>query len=159
MIAAVVCMAVLAACGGSGAPKEFTTKIRGTVVDRPDSKALVMIRAYEDPRVHGVEIPITDGKFEYDLTTNVCEEYELIFMDEMQRGSMRPAHFFSEPGTVELTLYPMDRYDENRLAGPKLNTEFAVFRDSMLMWDKIKREECRNICMLRCTYFSSYTRK
>ena len=141
MIASAVCLAVFAACGGSGAPREFTTKIRGTAIDRPDSKTLLLTRIYEDMRVAGIEIPIVEGRFEYDLTTDTREEWQLIFRDEMQQGSMRPAYFFSEPGTVTMTLYPMERYEENSLAGGRLNTEFAAFRDSMMMWGKIYREE------------------
>ncbi len=141
MIASAVCLAVFSACGGSGAPREFTTKIRGTVIDRPDSKTLLLTRIYEDTRVAGIEIPIVEGRFEYDLTTDTREEWQLIFRDEMQQGSMRPAYFFSEPGTVTMTLYPMERYEENSLAGGRLNTEFAAFRDSMMMWGKIYREE------------------
>jgi peroxiredoxin len=141
-ITAAVCVAVCASCDRGRAPKEFTTEIRGTVIDRPDSKALLLSRSYEDTRVAGIEIPIVEGRFEYDLTTDTREMWQLIFMDEMQRGSMIPTYFFSEPGTVELILHPFDlALEENKVRGGKLNTEYAAFRDSILMWENIKRKE------------------
>jgi peroxiredoxin len=134
-------MMAFTASSHSDAPKEFTTQIRGTVIDRPYSKTVIMTRIYENQMVHGVEIPIVDGKFSHDLTTDTREMWELVFYDESMRGAWRPVRFFSEPGTVEMTLYPMDRHDENRLEGGILNTEYAALQDLKELWWKIKKEE------------------
>jgi peroxiredoxin len=142
ILAAAVCLAAFSACNNSGAPKEFTTEIRGTVIDRPDSKTLLLTRIYEDQRVSGIEIPIVDGKFGYDLITDTREEWELVFEDELTQGAMIPTHLVSEPGAVTRTRYPLDRaYEETRIQGGKLNTEYAAFQDSMKRWSAIKREE------------------
>jgi hypothetical protein len=145
ILATAVCLAAFAACNNSGAPEEFTTEIRGTVVDRPDSKTLLLARIYEDMRVTGIEIPIVDGKFSHDLTTDTREEWQLVFEDELEEGSFRPVYFFSEPGTIEMTLHPQGRHNENRLGGGKLNTEWVALQDSMNRWNTIKREEGRRL--------------
>ncbi len=134
LTAAMLCIAAFAACDRAG--KEFTTKIRGEVVDRPESTMLLMTKMYEDSRVNSVEIPITGGRFEYDLVTDTREMYELTFVDEQNSGSWRPMYFFAEPGEVRLTLYPKDRgFRENRIDGPKLNKEYAEYRKKQIAWN------------------------
>ncbi len=136
---AVLGMTALGACR-DGAPREFTTRIRGEVIDRPQSKTLLLNRIYEDNRVVTTPIEIVDGKFSYDLRTDTREMYMLVFEDEKEQGAWRPVYFFAEPGKVELRLYPTDRYDENRIDGPKLNAEYAALQDSIDVWRQALRE-------------------
>lgn len=92
-------------------------KIKGEVIDRPESNQLILIKKGEDLRVTGKYIPVINGKFEYELDCQNLEAYELIFFDENRNGSWRPITFFAEPGTVRLKLYPKDRYWENVIIG------------------------------------------
>ena len=99
--------------------------IKGEVIDRPESKRLILIKTGEDARISAKYITIRNGKFEYKLDCKDLQAYDLIFYDEHQQGMMRPVTFFAEPGTVYLKLYPMSRYKENVIAGePKSITSF-----------------------------------
>ena len=98
--------------------------IKGEVIDRPESNQLILLKKGEDLRVTGKYIPIINGKFEYKLDCQNLEAYELIFFEENRSGSWRPITFFAEPGTVQLKLYPKDRYWENVIIGnPKSTTK------------------------------------
>jgi len=92
-------------------------KIKGEVIDRPESNRLILLKKGEDARVSGKYITIRNGKFEYELDCNNLEAYELIFYEENRNGAWRPITFFAEPGSVQLKLYPMDRFRENVISG------------------------------------------
>jgi thiol-disulfide isomerase/thioredoxin len=112
---------------GLTAQAQIITVIQGEVIDRPQSKQLLLLRQGEDPRIKGVYIPITEGKFEHTLAAPVEEVYEVIFEDEHRQGPWRPITFFAENDTVRLTLYPMDRYEENVIDGGPLNRQYLAF--------------------------------
>ncbi len=116
-------------------------RIKGEVIDRPQSTQFILYKYDEDPRIHGINIPIIDGKFEYVLNSEHSEKYELAFFDEHESGSWRPISFFSEQGTLNFTLYPSDRYVETRIEGGKLTKEYWDFlRPYLLMEDAIDKE-------------------
>lgn len=92
-------------------------KIKGEVIDRPESNRLILLKKGEDARVSGKYITIRNGKFEYQLDCTNLEAYELIFYDESRNGSWRPITFFAESGTVYLKLHPEDRFRENVIIG------------------------------------------
>lgn len=90
--------------------------IEGTVIDRPDSKVAFLMEAGSDFRVQRpIELKITDGKFSYDLTVDLPREYEIIFDDELSRGSWYNKQFFVGDGDVTLTYYDSERNDSNRV--------------------------------------------
>ena len=81
----------------------------------------------EDPRIHGVQIPIIDGKFDFILECDHEELYELVFYDEFERGAFRPIPFFSEKGVINFTLHPTEQFDKNKVEGGKLNKEYSEY--------------------------------
>lgn len=90
--------------------------ITGTVVDRPESKLALLMEYGTDMRVTGAKgIDIIDGKFSYDLKTDVPRQYEIIFDDEERSGGWRIKSFFVDNGDVELTYYNDELADSNRV--------------------------------------------
>jgi len=117
--------------GCSSNPKVIQCTLKGEVIDRPYSSELVLLKLNEDPRTEGPRIPIRDGKFEYVLQCGYEEMYQLIFLDELQKGSIRLIYFLSEKGTVNFTLYPKDEAEKNRIEGGALNTEYYALEKSI----------------------------
>ena len=104
--------------------------LKGVVIDRHQSKRLMLIKKGVDERVHGnVYIPIKKGKFEYILNFDHEELYELIFEDEWRRGWWRFVEFISEQGVVNFTLHPMEQADMNTVEGGTINKEYLDYQN------------------------------
>jgi len=115
--------------------------LKGVVIDRPQSSHLILCKQSADPRIHGIEIPIIDGKFEYTLNCEHVERYELAFNEEYETGSYRHFSFFSEHGVINLTFHPTDRFNENRVKGSKLTREYWDYLNPILnKYEEIKKE-------------------
>lgn len=108
--------------------KTFQCTIVGTVIDRPYSKELILIKDGQDLRVSGVKIPIENNQFKYTLTAEEIENYSLTFDDELKQGAMKPIPFFAEADTLHFTLYPMDLFKLNRLEGGTINQNFVRYQ-------------------------------
>ncbi len=120
---------LFAALSAVGQQAPVVTVVRGEVIDRPESRQMLLLREGSDPRISAVYIPITDGKFEHTLSVEQEEAWQLIFEDEIRRGSWRDIVFFAENDTVRLTLYPMNRHEENVIEGGPLNRQYLSFRE------------------------------
>lgn len=107
--------------------------LKGEVIDRPQSTQLILYKASGDPRVDAVEIPIVNGKFEYVLNYEHEELYEFLFDDENDEDIMMPVPFFSEPGIINFTLYPMYRFIENNVKGGKFNEDYRDYWNSIMV--------------------------
>ena len=106
--------------------------LKGEVIDRPQSNQLILLKQGEDPRIHGINIPITEGKFEYILNCDYEELYEFVFNEELERGGFRPIPFFSEHGVINFTLNPTDQFDKNIVEGGTLNKEYFDYYSKLL---------------------------
>lgn len=105
---------------------EKICRIEGTIVDR-DSKAIILKKATDiSESVDTVRIPIIDQSFSYDLNFDEQIVYKLKFEDEVR--SWREIEFIPVEGTIQMTLYPMNRYRENDITGSKLSAEILAFR-------------------------------
>jgi peroxiredoxin len=101
--------------------KEKTCYLTGKVIDR-NSRILILKKQTEDSRNRDIEIQIdSNGIFNYELSLAFMEAYELIFKDELERGSWRPILFFPENDTIKFTLYSMQMADSNKIVGSKLS--------------------------------------
>jgi peroxiredoxin len=100
-----------------------TCKISGEVIDRPNSKTLLLVKAFEDLRKKGiVKIPIRNNKFEYKLEYEDLMAYQLVFEDEHRRGSWRKVIFFPANGELKMTLHNSKNSHLNKFEG-SLETE------------------------------------
>ena len=108
--------------------QSFSVTLRGTVIDRPQSSQLMLIKYGEDARsTEWISIPIVDGKFEYVLNCDHEELYQLIFYDEWRRAAWKPVEFISEQGVINFTLHPFNLSHENIVEGGALNKAFQDF--------------------------------
>ena len=104
--------------------------LKGEVIDRPESKRIMLIKKGVNPRIHGsVYIPIKKGKFEYILNFDHEEIYELIFEDEWIRGQWRKIMFISEQAVINFKLYPMELGDMNIVEGGSINKEYLNYEN------------------------------
>jgi len=118
-------------------------KITGTVINR-QSKTLVLLPSTADPRFTGIHIPISGNHFEYLLEIPVTEKYDLIFLDELEKGAWRAIGFFPETGTVDFRLNNDEAFDNNVISGGTLNSsmqqfsrhEDSIFRPLTLPWSR-----------------------
>ena len=118
------------------------TTLKGEVIDRPQSSQLLLIKRGESPTVNEeVYIPINDGKFEYVLNCEHEEQYDLVFEEEYVHGYMIPVSFFSEQGVINFTLYPANRFNENKIEGGKLTREYwDYFTPILNEYEAIEKE-------------------
>ena len=118
-------------------------------------------------------IPVTDGKFAFDLYVDEVIPYELVSMEEHNRGNMFPCEFFAEEGTINATFYHYERdakpptvkcdgpinmkfreYDAelNRRLAPLLQEIDSLI--NIAQWDSPRMEELNTMfraTMNRCT--------
>lgn len=101
--------------------KDKTCYLTGKVINR-NSTTLILKKQTEDSRYRDIEIQIdSTGIFNYELSFAFVEAYELIFKDELERGSWRPILFFPENDTIKFTLYSLQMADSNKIVGSKLS--------------------------------------
>jgi thiol-disulfide isomerase/thioredoxin len=106
--------------------------LKGEVINRPQSSRIGLLKEGDDFRTAKViSVPIHEGKFEYTLYTNAEEAYQLIFYDEIQRGSWRPVKFIAESGTCHFTLNNADEWTNNSIRGSKYTETYSSFIDSL----------------------------
>jgi thiol-disulfide isomerase/thioredoxin len=111
---------ILASC----TTKEVSCTLKGRIHDR-NSDTLILIRATDDPRFNQVFIPVRDSAFEFTLKILRPEAYELIYKEELDRGSWRPVLFIAEKGEIKFELY--GNPDENIIFGKKLNNSLNEY--------------------------------
>jgi thiol-disulfide isomerase/thioredoxin len=92
------------------------------------SKSLLLLRANESFLFDGIEIPIKDSLFEYEMEIDQPEGFNLMLGEARQDGG-RTQTFFIEPGKINLTVYPEQEFDKNIVIGGKLNKEYKDFID------------------------------
>jgi thiol-disulfide isomerase/thioredoxin len=112
--------------------------LKGEVINRPQSSRIALLRNGEDFRTAKVTyIPIHDGKFEYMLYTNAEEAWQLIFYDEILRGSWRPVDFIAESGTCHFILHNggtqggPNEWENNSVQGGKYTETYLFITDSL----------------------------
>lgn len=104
--------------------------IKGEVINR-DSKFLTIRKTSESFRSFRnsySKIKINKGKFEYTFSYSEPEAYELIFVDELNKGSWAPIVFFPTHGVVEFKLYPQDEWTKNKINNGELNADYEIFK-------------------------------
>ncbi|MDR1122078.1 MAG: redoxin domain-containing protein [Dysgonamonadaceae bacterium] len=106
--------------------------LKGKVLNRPQSSRLVLLKPGEDFRTaHVTYIPVRDGKFEYMLYANVEEAYKLIFYEEIRGGSWKDFDFIAEAGTLDFTLNPTDKWEDNVVKGGKYTDAYHAVMDTL----------------------------
>lgn len=113
--------------------KITTTILKGKVIDRDYSKSLHLIKKNGDYRIDYIEIPIINGEFNYTLKSNIIEQYQMSFKDELDKGAWMRVDFFNDADTVKFTLNPKKNYKLNKIVGGKLNQKNTGFRNNSML--------------------------
>jgi thiol-disulfide isomerase/thioredoxin len=95
--------------------------IKGKTVE-VENKSIFLFKAGDDIRYGGIEIPVVDNKFEYEISYIYSERYQLVF--DISNIPDGVPTFFTKPGEIFLTVYPYDKLEKNTVTGGKLNTEY-----------------------------------
>lgn len=109
-------------------PKGMLCRIEGEVVDNPVYSRLVLVPEGTDTRVNDwISIQVRDGKFFYDLYVEKPAYYELYSWTDQMSGAWMPVTFFADKGSVNFTLYHLDKPAEwdSDIA---LNQEYKRFK-------------------------------
>lgn len=94
----------------------ITCFISGVVIDRPDSKAAILIEAGKDFRVHEYATSsIVDGKYSFILRDDSPRVYQIVFDDELNQGGWINRYFYTGNGKVQLTSYDDDHYKNDKV--------------------------------------------
>lgn len=96
--------------------------ITGDIVGLNDT-TILLLKIDEDSRLDGIEIPVRDGFFKYEMRIKHPEAYYLMF-----KGGGRKHVFFVEPGDVYLKVYPESEFDKNINIGGNLNMKYNAFK-------------------------------
>lgn len=106
-------------------------RIEGTVINHPAYSRIMLMRYNSDPRVNEwISIPVIDGKFSYDLYTDLNEPYELYPWSAHLNGAWSPVSFFAEEGMIRITIRPLKEISEIHTETP-LNKELLRFRQEI----------------------------
>lgn len=125
----------------AGQPKDsITCLIKGTVIDRPETTSAMIVEAGKDFRIHDyITVPVVDGIFSYILHDTIPMAYDVIFDDELKRGSWRIRNFFSGNGEVNLFYHNRDKADEDSVASTitdnMLAEKFSIMKKAEIQED------------------------
>lgn len=103
--------------------------LEGEIIGRT-SKQLIIRKCTESPKVmyeNPVKIPIHKGRFNYTFSFKETEAYELIFKDELEKGSWKSIVFFPVNGSVKFTLQSFEKWENNLVEGGELNAEYSRY--------------------------------
>lgn len=109
----------------SGHQNDYTCIIKGKTIGVQDS-TILLLKAGDDFRFDGVEIPIINNTFEYVADFQYPEALTLMLGKARQRGG-RTFDFFVEPGEVYLTIYAEEQFDKNTVEGGMINKEYQDY--------------------------------
>ena len=113
------------------AQKNHSVCILQGVVKNRTSDTIYIRKSTQDLRAfleNPIKIPVKNGEFAYQLPFTETEALELIFQDELEKGSWSPIHFFPYLGRVSFELYPQKDWLNNRVEGGILNKSYVTFR-------------------------------
>ena len=85
-------------------PKEDKTlQISGTVIDT-ETKSIILVKPGQDPRFDSIiEIPVLEGKFNYEAKLQHPEAVHLFFGEMRERGGGRHMQLYLENEKIDLT--------------------------------------------------------
>ena len=112
--------------------KEKRCIITGTVINRPQSEFILLVKAFDALRSPDVvKIPIQDGKFTYEFSYSEVEAYNLVFDDEHSNGSWFSNYFFPTNGKVIALLHDKGTEIKNIITGGKENQKYNAYKENI----------------------------
>ncbi len=109
----------------SGHQDDYTCIIKGKTIGVQDS-TILLLKAGDDFRFDGVEVPIINNTFEYVADFQYPEALTLMLGKARQRGG-RIFVFFTEPEEINLTIYSEEQFEKNTVEGGMINQEYQDY--------------------------------
>lgn len=113
---AAIVLALPSLTAAAAAADSIHCHFEGVIEGRPMTKKAQVYEMLTDPRYDCImSVPVTDGKFSFDITAAQPGPYEIIFDDELNVGAWTNKRFFVEDGTVRGYYYSEELSDSNRV--------------------------------------------
>ena len=130
----------------------ITCEITGTVIDRPEIASALIVEAGKDFRIHpSIKVPVVDGNFSYTLHDTIPMAYQVIFDDELKRGSWRIRKFFSGNGNVDLFYHNMGKTDNDKVISDIGDNTLAE-KFTKMEKDEFQEEQNRLYALINTLY-------
>lgn len=150
-IVLILCSLLAVACAGNQPATEQNTDaavhchIEGKVHNRPDSDELLLFVGIEGNVAQSSQpyavIDISSGKFAFDLHINEPQYCELVFADELARGSWRAIDFMADNCTVKFDLYSEDEFLKTKIEGTGATAEYQSYKVKLRAIEEQIQEE------------------
>ena len=127
-------------------------RITGTVIDRPETTSAMIIEAEKDFRIHDyITVPVVDGKFSYTLHDTIPMAYDVIFDDELKRGSWRIRNFYSGNGEVNLFYHNYESADNDSVVSD-IADNFIAEKFTKMKKAEFQEEQKRLYALINSLY-------
>lgn len=107
-------------------PRTKTYTLNGTLVNSEDD-TIILYQPHEDPYYQNIKIPVEEGKFSYEFEVDDPVGYDLMYWNNGEPGG-RWMTVFLEKSDIELTIYPQDEWDKNKVDGGDINDQFSKYK-------------------------------
>lgn len=107
---------------------QITCTVKVKLVNRPESKLVHLSKIYEDLRVKSRQIEISDSVFEFKISESDPEIYELVFEEELSKGSWHSISFCTYDGVISMEIHPAEERKKNKIIGGDENIKMQESR-------------------------------
>lgn len=114
-------------------------KLNGKVIDTSIASVLLVKPGQFLDSDSLIEIPVVNGKFQYNRNLEFPEAVEL-FVGKARNVGGRPMPLFLENTNINLTIYSEDDFDKNIVEGGTFNNEYKKYKNEteLKFWNKYK---------------------
>lgn len=114
-------------CLNCAPDKEQILQISGKTIGT-DTKSIILVKPNQDTRFDSIiEIPVIDGKFNYETKLQHPEAVNLFLSKDL--GRYMP--LFLENEKINLTIYAEEDFDKNMVEGGNLNAQYKIYRQDL----------------------------
>lgn len=109
-------------------------RILGTV-EESNVNSIILLKHGQDVRHDDfIQIPVKEGRFEYELAVDQPEGAVLFLGSFLERGAGAYTLIFLEEGTINLTIRKEEDFEHNKVEGGKLNNEYQRLYQETKDW-------------------------
>ena len=118
-------------CLSCSTEKDKILQINGKLINS-DSQSILLLKPNQDMRFDSIiEIPVKDGRFQYNEKLEYGEAVTLMLGEAKENGGGRYMPLFLENDSIELTIYSEEEFDKNIVEGGKLNAQYKKYKQSV----------------------------
>lgn len=118
-------------CLSCSTEKDKILQINGKLINS-DSQSILLLKPNQDMRFDSIiEIPVKDGRFQYNEKLEYAEAVTLMLGEAKENGGGRYMPLFLENDSIELTIYSEEEFDKNIVEGGKLNAQYKKYKQTV----------------------------